>query len=131
MSVRMTIDPSDPRFVTGTAQEQQQARAEYRRQLAIAIAMWSGLPEIPSSDLKLLRFGLIEDLASGNFYFAVGGEVDPKHSSAVGFYLTAAGDPVYLERPARPPQNRAELEQQQAEREQRKNQPKRTWARRR
>jgi hypothetical protein len=63
--------------------------------------------------------------------FAVGGEVDPKHSSAVGFYLTAAGDPVYLERPARPPQNRAELEQQQAEREQRKNQPKRTWARRR
>jgi hypothetical protein len=133
MSVHMTIDPSDARFVTGTAQERQLARAEYRRQLRIAIAMRSGLPEIPRSDLSFLKFGLIEDLASGNFYHAVRGELDdPKHSSAVGFYLTASGDPVYLERPAGSPQNRAELEELQAAREQRKNAPKArpAWARR-
>ena len=97
-----------------------QARREYRRHQKIQMAMRSALPEIPRSDLDFHRFGLIEDRASGNFFHALRGELDePKHSSAVAHFLTESGDPIYLERPSSPPQDRAELEARQAALEQR------------
>jgi hypothetical protein len=127
------MDPTDARFVTGTEESRRQARAEYRRQLRIAVAMKSGLPEFPRSDLGFHKFGVIEDVASGNFYRAIRGEVsDPKHSSAVGYFVTEAGDPIYLERPVGSRQNRDDLEAKRAEREARRNAPKPrpAWARR-
>ena len=77
--------------------------------------------------------GQIEDRASGNLYRAVRGDlIDPQSSGAVGYYLTDAGLPVYLERPVGSPQSRAELEAKRAELEQRRNasKPRPKWAKR-
>ena len=125
------MDPADPRLVTGTPEQIDQVRREFRRQQKIQIAMRSGLPEIPRSDLVFHKFGPIEDLASGNFFNAIRGEVtDPRYSSAVGYYVTPDGAPIYVERPVGAPQNRAELEAQQADRARRDAAPKKkpAWA---
>jgi hypothetical protein len=120
MTVDLTLDPSDPRFVTGTDDTRRQARDEFRRQQRLHIAMRSTLPELPRSDLAFHKFG-IEDIASGNYYKAIRGELtDPNHSAAVGYYINELGDPVYLERPVGSPQNRDELNELRAEREQRR-----------
>jgi hypothetical protein len=127
------MDPSDARLHTGTPAQMEQARREFRRQQRLQIAMRSGLPELPRKDLSRRRFGILEDRVSGNFYRAIRGELtDPKHSSAVGYVINEAGDSVYLERPVGSPQNRDELEAQQAEREARRAAPKPTptWAKR-
>ena len=49
---------------------------------------------------------------------------DPQHSSLVGFYVNARGDPILLERPASRPRSRGRARQaMKAEREARRNQP--------
>ena len=114
------IDPTDPRFVVGGEEDRRRARQEYLAAQRVAIAMRSGLPEIPRGNLTFGRFGHIED-RSGEFYRRRRGEIeDPKHSSAVAFYLDPGGDPIYLERPVGGPRNHEELEQRRAENEQRR-----------
>jgi hypothetical protein len=115
------MDPTDARLVTGTPAQMQEARREFRRQQRLHIAMQSTLPELPRSDLAFHKLGLIEDVASGNLYRAARGELtDPNHSSAVGYYITEAGDPIYLERPVGMPHD--ELNAQHADREERRAQ---------
>ena len=129
----MTLDPADPMFVVGSDADRRRAREEFRRQQQIAAAMRSPLPEFPRSDLAFGKHGQIEDRASGNLFRAVRGDlIDPQSSGAVGYYLTDAGLPVYLERPVGAPQNRAELEAKRAELEQRRNasKPRPKWAKR-
>jgi hypothetical protein len=98
------MDPADPRLVTGTPEQIDQARREFRRHQKLQIAMRSGLPEIPRSDLAFHKFGRIEDIASGNFFHAMRGKVtDPRHSPAVAYYVTEDATPIYVERPVGAP----------------------------
>ena len=80
--------------------------------------MRSALPENPRGDLEFLKFGVVEDRASGNFFHACRGELDdPRHSSAVAYFLNVTGDPIDWTSP--PDSHRTwgtELEAQQAER---------------
>jgi hypothetical protein len=114
------LDPSHPKYVTGSEEDRKQARAEWHRQRFIADVMRSNLPEIPRSDLKQLPFGQLEDTRNGTFYRPRrDGLIDLACTPAVGYYVDVAGIPVLLEPPAGA-KNRAELEAQQAGREQRR-----------
>ena len=63
----MRLDPNDPRLVTGTVQEQQQARDEYRRQQRIAVARRSGMEEVSHDDLEFGR-RYISHLPTGRLF---------------------------------------------------------------
>jgi len=78
------------------------------RQRQLRHAMRSGLPELERSRL---RFGkrVVEDERTGPFYSVCRGVVEEaEFSPAAAFYVSAQGDPVYLE-PAPGPKNRDEL----------------------
>ena len=127
MNLRTSVplDPADARFVTGTAEEQRRARAEWRRARFIAQVMASNLPEIPRADLTSGRFGRLEDTRTGTFYRAALGQLhDLDYTPAVAYFVGVDGTPFLLERPSGP-KTRAELEQQQRERDERRNAPKR------
>ena len=95
--------------------------AEARRQRQIEQARRSGWPELDRADLVFHRFGVVEHQPTGELYQRHRGElVDALYVSAAAYYPTERGEIVFLERPpARSPQTREELEQRQAEREQR------------
>jgi hypothetical protein len=111
------LDPSHPVFVTGTPQEQAQARVEWRRQRFTAQVMRSNLEEIPRSDLASIHTGLLEDVRDGTFYRPRRDEVaDLDHTpSAVAYFVDSRGNPILLERPSGV-KSRAELEQRRADR---------------
>ena len=118
------LDPTDPRYVTGSPEDQKRARADWHRQRYIAQVMGSDL-EIPRADIAPLRFGVVEDTRTGTFYRRRRDQLpDLDYTSATAYYVDAAGSPVLLERPSTGPTNRSELEAQQAEREARRNAPK-------
>jgi hypothetical protein len=131
MGLRITrpaIDLTDRRFVEGTEESRRRAREEAAEQIRMYqqhdLAMKSQLPEIPRAQLEFGKFGRVED-GAGEFYSVIRGVVtDPAHSPAVAFYVTAAGDVAWLERPASGPQNRGQLEEQHAERERGDAEPK-------
>jgi hypothetical protein len=119
------LDPTSPRFITGSEADQKQARDEWRRNRYVAEVMRSDLEEIPRSNLKPLRYGTLEDTTTGTFYRPRrDGLTDLNDATGtVAYYVDPDGTPVLLERP-NGPKTQAELEQQQAEREQRRNAPK-------
>ena len=118
----LIVDPNDPRLVTGTPDEQRQARREYER-ARIARHIIATKEELPLSELDFEALGgrLIEHVASrdGDFYRMFGG--DPGHAGddVTTYFINAAGDPVMLQR-ATNPSSRTELEQKQAAKAQRR-----------
>ena len=117
------LDPSSSRFVTGTAEEQEEARREWRRHMLIREVVRSDRVEIPRAELVSRRFGILEHESTGSYDRAVGG--DPQFlRHAEWYFVTEAGDVLLLERPSSGPQSRQELEQLEADREARRNTPK-------
>lgn len=130
--IRRALDPSDARFATGTEAEQAEARAEWRRQRRNHEIFASKLQELSRSELAFSRRGFVEHLPSGDYYRVAQGElVDMAYTGAVAYFVNEGGDGVLLERPTGI-KTRAELEQKQREREERRNAPKprRAWAKR-
>jgi hypothetical protein len=85
--------------------------------LALAGCTGRGDSEAERSQLVFSRHW-IEDERTGNFYREFGG--DPAYASHVSFYYTTeSGLPVMLE-PCTNPASRADLEQRQARKEQRR-----------
>ena len=124
---RPTIDLADRKFVEGTEEQRRQAQKEAAEQIRLhqqhELAMKSGLREVRRADVEWRRFGQVE--VAGEFFHVIRGQVsDPSRSSAVAWFVDAANEIVWLERPASGPRNRAELEQREAERERRRNAPK-------
>ena len=123
-ALKTLLDPTDPRYVTGSPENRKHARDEWHRARFAGQVMSSQLEEIPRAHITFLRFGQVEDTRTGTFYRRRRDQLpDLDHANAVAYFIDAAGTPVLLERPTGP-KNRAELEQQQAEREQRRNAPK-------
>jgi hypothetical protein len=116
------LDPNDPKYVTGSQEEQKQAREDWRRAMRVRKVVASDRTEIPRAKLKQGPFGLLEH-DDGTYYRPVGG--DPDHlPDAHHYYVTENGDIVLLEPPASGPKTRAELEQQQRDRDERRHAPK-------
>jgi hypothetical protein len=121
------LDPNHPRLVTGTPEEQAQARRQWMRQRFISQVVNSDLREIPRSELAFKKRGIIEHVASpdGDWYVPVRGNVDLMYANdAIAYYVTASEDVVVLERaPGRVTSRRA-YEEHLAEQEARRNAPK-------
>ena len=124
-TARMILDPSAHKYVTGSEEEQQEARQAWHLQrFTHQVMSRDDLVEIPRSRLQSLRgTRLLEDTETGNFYVVRrDGLIDLEYiPNAVAYYCAADGTPVLLERPqASFPATRAELEQRRAERERRR-----------
>ena len=123
-ALELALDPAHSKFVEGSEADRKRARDEWHRHRYIAQVMASDLEEIPRADITPLRFGVVEDTRTGDFYRPRrDGLVDVNFTNATAYYVDAGGTPVLLERPPGP-QNRAEREARQAAREQRRNTPK-------
>lgn len=115
---------SDESLIEGGEPAQQRARDEYRHERRLRVAMNSEWPQLAGEDLQPAHAGLLEHRSSGDYYIVSRGEHDdPQFSTAVAYYFDVAGHVVFLERPASGPARRAELAEQQAEQEQRRNAP--------
>jgi hypothetical protein len=127
---RPFVDFTHRRFVEGSEEDRKRAHEEAHQEIRAyqqaQLALKSGLPEIPLNQLKFARFGQVEDTASGDLYQVIRGLVDgdPKRCGAAAWFVDGGDNVIWLKRPASGPQTRAELEQQQAEREARRNAPK-------
>jgi hypothetical protein len=128
-AMKALLDPSDPRYVVGTEADRAKARDEWHAHRILAQLMRSDLEEVRRADLRPFRFGLLEHERTGRFYQRHRGALVELHyvPNAVAWFVAADGSPVVLEKPSGP-QTRAELEQQQAERAQRRNAPRPTPA---
>ena len=124
------LDPADPRFVTGTEQDREAARREWHKQRFLAQLERSSLPEIPRDNLTFGRFGQVEDTTTGRLFRVRHDELgDVEYlGGVVAYYLDEHGSPHLLEEP-HGPQSRQALEEQQAEREERRAapRPKPSW----
>jgi hypothetical protein len=110
-ALKALLDPTSSRYVEGTEEDRQRARAEWHRQRYIGQVMGSSLEEIPRSDLSFGRFGIVEHVPSGRLYRARrDGIIDLSFVDAAAYYCDQAGTPVLLEPPSGP-QSRQELEQ--------------------
>ena len=100
-------------------------RQELRRRRDLATARREGWPRLEPNDLVFMRYGVVEHTPTGALYHVHRGElVDGLYVSAAAYYVTESGAIVFLEAPpSTDPQTRDELEQRQAEREQRRNAP--------
>lgn len=115
---------SDQELVEGGEAAQRRAQAELRREQRLHVAMTSGWPELRRSDLEPAHLGLLEHEPTGDFYAVTRGEqFGENYDTAAAFYIDPAGDAVFLERPASGAKSRAELEQAQARRAERRKQP--------
>ena len=125
MKLRTTLKGfSDQALIEGGADAERRARDELRREQRLRIAMTSGKPELPRSDLAPAHLGLLEHTPTGEYYaVSLGEQYGEKLDTFAAFYIDRNGDPVFLERPASGPKSRAELAEQQAAREERRNQP--------
>jgi hypothetical protein len=112
--------PGDRRFVEGSTQDREAAR----RERLLRQVMNSNLPEIARSDLVFEQFGIVHETTTGRLYQARRDDVaDLEYvPSAAAFFIGADGQPVLLERPTGAESIQARHEQQAA-REQRRNQP--------
>ena len=110
------LSADDPRLISGTVQEQEEAQREFRRQRAIRDTLATIKREIPRSDLTFGR-RWIELESSGELFNPWAGDVGfaPK---GVAYYMDETGFPQLLE-PADPP-TRVEQERRQAEKVQRR-----------
>jgi hypothetical protein len=92
---------TDQELIEGGEPAQARARDELRREQRLRVAMSSGWPELPRSDLAPAHFGLLEHKPTGEFYSVSAGEQSGgTFDTAAAFYIDQAGDPVFLERPA-------------------------------
>jgi hypothetical protein len=124
-TLQAVLDPTNPKLVTGTPEEQDQARREWKRHERIRQIVTSAKTEIPRSEVVFERFW-IEHEPSGDFYCPFAG--DPEFADDVpAYYVAASGEPIMLQR-THNPANRAELEQSRRAREERRNAPKQTPA---
>ena len=108
------VDASDPRLITGTPEERDEARRDYLRHQRIArIVNSPDKTEIPRSQLV---FGprWIEHEPTGDFYREFGGDAAYSDNAPV-YYVTESGNAVLLERAD--PASRDELAQKRAARE--------------
>lgn len=111
------LDPSSPRLVAGSPDEQKEARLLWHRHRFISRVVNSDRVEIPRLELVFLKRGIIEHEPTGDWYRAIGG--DPEFlPNAEWYFVTEGGDPVMLERAS--PSGRAEFEQLRAERDERR-----------
>ena len=125
------LDPTDAAFVTGTEEDRKKARDEWHKARFVRQMMSSNLPEIRRSSLAFHRFGIVEDTTDGRLYRARrDGVADIGYVDAAAYYFAASGVPVLLE-PAPGPKTKAELEQRQAARMERRNalKPRPAWMR--
>jgi hypothetical protein len=101
-------------------------RHELRRRRDLETARREGWPRLERDDLTFMRYGVVEHRPTGALYQLHRSElVDALYASAAAYYVTESGAIVFLEAPPSwAPQTREELEQRQAEREQRRNAPK-------
>jgi hypothetical protein len=120
-AAKLLLDPSHPRFVTGSEADQAKARAQWRADRFLHQLMSSDLSEIPRSDLRPFRPGVLEDQRTGQFWKPHRGElVDLTYlPGAAAYFIAADGHPVVLEKPPGP-QTRDELEARRAANEQRR-----------
>ena len=89
---------------------ERQAQAELNRERRTRVAMTSGQPELPRSDLAPAHLSLLEHTPTGEFYAVCRGEqYGETHDRFDAFYIDRNGDPVFLERPSSGPKSRAEL----------------------
>jgi hypothetical protein len=119
------LDPTDAVFVTGTEEEREAARRRWHRERFAAQVAASSLEQLDPAALTESRFGITEHRPSGRLY-----KIRPDQlidldfaGSAVAYYMTADNRIVLLELPSGA-QSRQAADEQQAERERRRNQPK-------
>ena len=86
----------------------------------------AGWPQLDCHDVVHRRYGVVEDAATGTLYQLHRGElVDVLYTSATAYYLNERNEVVFLQDlPPGSPRTVEELQQRQAEREQRHNAPK-------
>ena len=116
---------SDQAIIEGGVDAERRAQAELTREQRVRVAMTSGRPELPRSELAAAHLSLLEHTPTGEFYAVCRGEqYGETHDRFDAFFVDRNGDPVFLEQPQSGPKSRAELEQQQVAREERRKQPK-------
>lgn len=116
---------SDQELVEGGEDAQRRAQDDLNREQRLRVAMNSGWPELPRSDLAPAHLSLLEHTPTGEYFLISRGEqTGEKYDTAAAFYIDPNGDPVFLERPASGPKSKAELAQQRAEQEARRDAPK-------
>jgi hypothetical protein len=105
---------SDSDLVVGDEETRREAREQARRQKQLRIAMAGNWPELERSDLEFGRFFVVHT-PTGDLYRIMRGEVYGGGSDRVAaFYVDAAGDAVFLERPTSGPKTLDELHARQA-----------------
>lgn len=114
---------SDQELVEGGEDAERRARDEERRERLIRIAMSSGKPCLAAEELQPAHLSLLEHRETGEFFVVSRGEQDGEWAEFAAYFIARDGSPVFLERPSSGPASRAELAEQQAEQEQRRNAP--------
>ncbi len=99
-TIRDFLDPGHARYATGTPEDRERARREWRQTRFTAQVMSSGMNEIPRSDIAPMRFGVVEDTRTGTFYrVRRDGLVDLDWTNATAYFVDAGGTPILLEPP--------------------------------
>ena len=117
----MNLDPASSLFVTGTPQDQERARAQFRKEQRLRIAHDSGRPELRRADLRFDHHYVVHE-PTGALYMQMRGEVASGYYDNVdAYFVNQAGEAVFLQRPPGP-QTLDELSEARAEREARRAQ---------
>ena len=105
---------SDEELIEGGEPAEREARDKLRRDQRVRIAMMSGKPELPRSELVPARLpsrSVLEHTPSGEFFAPTSAEQNgTEHDSFDAFLIERSGDVTFLQRPQSGAQSRAELE---------------------
>lgn len=123
MRTTAMLDPNAPELVSGSPEDQKQAREEAKRRQRLGVVQRANLPELRRAELETHRLGLLHT-PTGDLYVIERGELhDASHTTAAAYYVTGAEDVQLLKRPDGP-QSLDELAAKRAERDARRNEPK-------
>jgi hypothetical protein len=116
---------SDQELVEGVEPAQSKAQEDLRREQRLRVAMQSGRPELPRSDLIPAHLSLLEHVPTGEFYgISRGEQYGASFDGFDAFFVDGNGDAVFLQHPSCGPRSRGELEEMRAAREARRAAPK-------